>query len=265
MKRTCLFLIMALPAASGRLGAAEPELKGSPAELSNYLTGQQTAAAIIGEAEVKVPADRAIVTLRLNSENKSLKDASQADQKLRSALTAYLADHGIGADRIQSAKFSSTPKTGTFSDKVKSYRIESRIDVVVHDDKEFQTAAGSIDKWADVTYAGVKFEHSEKEALRLKAISQACDIAMARKKTYEERLGVKLTVKRFNESGDFRLPVYFGDRERIGTQGGTSPSNILSSGLPARTSFSGLDELSSGFGELIFKARVGIECSLETR
>ena len=92
---------------------AEPEIKGAPAELAAYLAGQQVQASIAGEAEVKVPADRAVVTLRLASEHKSLREASQANHQLRVALTTFLTENGVGADRIRSAKFSSTPRTGT--------------------------------------------------------------------------------------------------------------------------------------------------------
>ncbi len=125
-------------------------------------------------------------------------------------------------------------------------------------------AAGSVDKWSEVTYAGVKFEHSEKDAMRLKAIGQACDKAMARKKTYEEKLGVKLSVKRFSELGEFRpmaqnRPIIGGD----GVQGGSSPSFF--GRAKAVTALAGEDEPTAAFGELIFKAWVSLECALEAR
>lgn len=261
MKRTSivlgLFAFVATPV------WAEPEIKGAPAELANYLAGQQVQASIVGEAEVKVPADRAVVTLRLTSEHKSLREASQANHQLRAALTTYLTENGVGADRIRSAKFSSTPRTGSWTDKVKSFRIESQLEVTVHDDKEFQTAAGSVDKWSEVTYAGVKFEHSEKDAMRLKAIGQACDKAMARKKTYEEKLGVKLSVKRFSESGEFRPMVQARYKGEAGLQGGSAPSFI--GNAKAVTTLPGEDESTAAFGELVFKAWVTLECGLETR
>jgi uncharacterized protein YggE len=241
----------------------EPEIKGAPAEIANYLASQQVQASIVGEAEVKVPADRAVVTLRLASEHKSLREASQANHQLRAALMTYLTENGIGADRIRSAKFSSTPRTGTWTDKVKSYRLESQLEVTVHDDKEFQIAAGSVDKWTDVTYAGVKFEHSDKDAMRLKAISQACDKAMARKKTYEEKLGVKLLVKRFNESGEFR-PIIYRYSGDVGAQGGTAPS-FAGKSAKTVTASPAEDESTPAFGELVFRALVSIECALEAR
>lgn len=261
MKRAIPLLILCATRAG--LTAAEPELKGSPTEVSAYLASQQIHATLVGEAEVKVPADRAVVTLRMSSEHKSLKEASQASQKLRASLTAYLAENGIGAERVQSAKFSSTPRTGTWSDKVKSYKVESHLEVMVLDDKQFQAAAGSVDKWSDVTYAGVKFEHSEKEAMRLKAIGQACDNAMARKKTYEDALGVKLSVKRFSESGAFRPRDYEERVRAIGFSGGTAPSSQRK--LTNIGGVAGDEESTTAFGELVFKAYVTIECSLEKR
>jgi uncharacterized protein YggE len=261
MKPLIPLLILSIPPAG--LVAAEPELKGSPTEVAAYLASQQIHATLAGEAEVKVPADRAVVTLRLSTEHKSLKEASLANQQLRASLTAYLAENGIGAERVQSAKFASTPRTGIWSDKVKSYKVESQLEVTVLDDKQFQIAAGAVDKWSDVTYAGVKFEHSEKEALRIKAIRQACENAMARKKTYEEALGVKLAVKRFIEAGTFRPMGRDYPFRALGVQGGSAPSYA---GNPSSVAtLPGMEEPTTAFGELVFKAHVTIECALEAR
>ena len=114
-----------------------------------------------------------------------------------------------------------------------------------------------------MTYAGVKFEHSEKDAMRLKAIGQACDKAMARKQTYEEKLGVKLSVKRFRESGEFRPMLQSRFMEREGLQGGSSPA--FTGSAKRVTTLSGEAEPTAAFGELVFTASVALECSLETR
>src|SRR5690242_12996660 len=53
---------------------AEPELKGTPSELGNYLNTIPKTVLVTGEAEVKVPADRALVTLRVRTENHSLQE-----------------------------------------------------------------------------------------------------------------------------------------------------------------------------------------------
>src|SRR5690242_18760535 len=103
---------------------AEPELKGSPADLTQLLAGLPRTAIVTGEGELKVPADRAIITLKITTENKSLQGAMRLNQDLRGKLLTYLKEHGIPADRVQASKFSSTPKYGVFSEKVKSYQVD---------------------------------------------------------------------------------------------------------------------------------------------
>src|SRR5437016_3661199 len=53
---------------------ADTEIKGTPTELSNYLTGIPKNVVITGEAEVRVSADKAIVSLKVSTESKALHD-----------------------------------------------------------------------------------------------------------------------------------------------------------------------------------------------
>ena len=66
MKRTLLITVVALLTLAR--ASAEPELKGSPAELTGYLAGLAKLVTVAGEAEIKVPADRATVSLRVRTE-----------------------------------------------------------------------------------------------------------------------------------------------------------------------------------------------------
>src|SRR6185295_6330210 len=101
----------------------------------------------------------------------------RANQEVRAKIINALKERGLAADKIQASKFSSTAKTGMFSDKAKSYRVENFLKVKVQDEKEFQTVAHVIDAMSEVQYAGVDFEQSDKEALKSKALAQALDNA----------------------------------------------------------------------------------------
>src|SRR4051812_42011185 len=114
--RKTLFTLATLLIAS-QLAAAEPELKGSPTELAAYLTGLPKMVAVLGEAELKMPADRAVVSLKVTTEHKTLQETLSANQDTRAKIMSMLKDRGVSADRIQASKFSSTTKTGPFSDK----------------------------------------------------------------------------------------------------------------------------------------------------
>src|SRR6266853_1270437 len=142
--------------------SAEPELKGSPTELAAYLAGLPKTVSVAGESEVKLSADRALISLRVSTEHKSLQDALRANQEVRNKILNSLRDRDIPGDRIQASRFSSTPKYGIFSDKAKSFRVENIIQVVVRDEKEFQAVAHLVDAFAEVQYLGIDFQHSDK-------------------------------------------------------------------------------------------------------
>lgn len=176
---------------------AEPELKGSPAELSGYLTTVPGTVTITGDAEEKVQADRALVTLKVATEERSLEDALENNDKARAELTKKLIEKGIAEDRIKALSFSSTPQQGFFTDKVKKYKIENFVKVTVTGDQEFRAVAKLVDDLDEVDLGNIEFEHSQKDELQQKVLAKACDEATALKAIYEKHLGVKLTPKRF--------------------------------------------------------------------
>ena len=240
---------------------AEAELKGSPTELAAYLAGLPRTVIVTGEGEVKVQADRAVITLKVSTEKKSLADALRANEEVRSRMAGYLKDHGIGLERIHTSKFSSTQKYSVFSEKAKSHRVDNLIKITARDEQEFQAIAGATDKFAEVSYLETAFEHSDKEALKAKATSQACDNATSRKKVFEEKLGLKLTPRRFTEGNVLPGP----NVAKVGAQSGTAP---LFSGMPAVAALQALEsrqEPVSEFGELVFKVVVTVEYSVDTK
>jgi Protein of unknown function (DUF541) len=82
---------------------AEPELKGSPTELAPYLASLPKTVAVMGESEVKVQADRAVVSLKVTTENRSLQDALRFNQEIRNKIMNSLTDSGLATDRVQAS------------------------------------------------------------------------------------------------------------------------------------------------------------------
>jgi uncharacterized protein YggE len=70
--KTKAFILVALTVLLVPRSRAEPEIKGSPTELTRYLS----LSTVTGEGEVKVPADRAIITLKVTTDSRSLADAN---------------------------------------------------------------------------------------------------------------------------------------------------------------------------------------------
>jgi uncharacterized protein YggE len=252
-----LGIIFTLPA----MVQAEPEIKGTATELTHFLSEVPKSVIILGEAEVRVPAHRAVLSLRVITENKSLREAMRANLEIRSKLTEYLKGLGVPADRIQASKFSSTPKFGMFGDKAKSYRLENVMRISVQDENEFQAAAGAVDKWAEIQFDGVEFEYADKELQKQSAIAKACDNANDRKKVYEEKLGLKLTPARFSEGevGQRNATVANYGVAR-GLYGSSSPT--IPESAPAGPA---AEDTVSSFGEIIYTAKVSVEYTVQTK
>jgi uncharacterized protein YggE len=235
---------------------AEPEIKGTAPELAQFINGVSKTVLVTGEAEVRVPANRAVLSIKVVTENRSLQEALRANAELRGKLAEYLKKQGISADRIHASKFSSTPKFGMFGEKAKSYRVENEMRISVQDEKEFQSATGAVDAWSEVQYDGVEFEYADKEAQKQNAIAKACDNAGERKKIYEDKFGLKLTPVRFGEGE-------VGQRNATPANDAVARSKEYSSGWSSAAPAAG--ESISSFGELVYTARVSVECMVQPK
>ncbi|MDB6024622.1 MAG: hypothetical protein JWM68_845 [Verrucomicrobiales bacterium] len=235
---------------------AEPELKGSPTELSAFLANNlPKLIAISGDSEVKATATKAVISLRVSTENKSLHDALRANQQVRVGMITALSTAGVNITNVQQSKFSSTPKYGMFSDKAKSYSVENVVKVIVQSEKEFQAVAAIVDSTAEVRFLGADFEYADKENLKLQALKQACDNVEVKKKIYEEKFAVKLAPKRVG-SGDVSQNDITKERQ-------ASSGKYLERSVSSAPSFGGEPETSFPFGETVFRAQVTVEYSIE--
>src|SRR5579859_1336828 len=238
--------------------SAEPEIKGTATELAQFINGVPKTVVVAGEAEVRVPAHRAVLSLSVVTENKSLQEALRANLELREKLADYLKGLGIPAERIQSSKFSSTPQFGIFREKAKSYRVENIVRISVQNEKEFQSVASAVDKWSEVQFNSVEFEYTDKELQKQNAIAKACDNANDRKKIYEEKFGLNLTPARFGQSEVTQRntgPAKYGDSRAY--------AGMVSESISASTPASVIAEDSvSSFGEMIYSATVTVEYSV---
>lgn len=239
---------------------AEPEIKGTAAELSEHLATVPRTVLLSGESELKVPSDRALVSLSVVTEHRSLQEASRQNQELRAKLIKTLAGQGISADRIQASKFSSTPKYGVFGDKAKSYRVENVVKISAQDEKEFQAVANLVDAHAEVRYESIDFEHSDKEGLKKKVLEQAIDKVTEKQRLFQEKLGVKLKVKSFVEGRSSVGDVVVGRRIYAGLEGSYSKMATLGATRSVTPMPEAVSEaLPTSFAEMIFRAQVAVE------
>jgi len=180
---------------------AEPEIKGSHAELLAYLKKAAPEVTINGKATLKIQADKAQVSLNVRTEDKSLKKALVTNQEIRSRLVGELSNAKIPEKSIVMSKFSSTPQYGLFGSEAKSYKVDNQIFVNVQTEGQFQKVAGIVDSVEQVSYQGVSFEPARKEAVKDSLLWVAYDDALRKAKRYESKFGVTLKVRSFREIG----------------------------------------------------------------
>jgi uncharacterized protein YggE len=235
---------------------AEPEITGKPSELSAFLDKSKPVD-LFGEAEIKVPVDRAIVTLKVTSENRSLADAIGANRALRAKLVEALAAKRIPADRVTASKFSSTPTLRWIGDKVKSYKVENLVQVSVKDEAEFQAVVGVGDQLTDILFHSIESNTSDMEALRRDAMAKAIDDADKRKKIVEEKLGLKLEPRSVQELTDMPMPyANINNRKAYAPMAASATDSLLAEGYSPIPN--GDAEAPGGLGEIVVRARVRV-------
>lgn len=248
-------MLMILPA------SAEPELKGSPAELTTYLSGIPRTVRATGEAELRIEADQARVIVKISTESKSLEDALKKNSGVRSRIAEELKTKGIPPENILGARFASLPQYGLFSEKAKSYRVENYIRVAVRNEGELRIVAAAIDAHQDVSYQGIDFRNSNEAELKQKVLGQACEAAVAKKKLYEDKLAVKLVIREFTEEmvGKESPHLVRGRRGKLASIANVQRDAYESTGEGDASPGEG----GSQFDEITYRARVAVECELK--
>jgi uncharacterized protein YggE len=260
--KTYLLLLIVMMSLSLSV-CAEPELKGTPSELSRYLQGvpmqeAPKSVSIAGEAELRVPAEQAVITLKVTTENRSLHEALRLNQEVRSKVIAFLKSHNLPAERVHASKFSSTPRFGLFGEKAKSYKVQNLVRITVEDEHEFQLAASVEAQFAEVQFVSAEFEVKDKEALKAKAVAQACDNANQRRRLYEEKFGLNLKAAAFAST-----PVV----QAVNSEKRPYPSGSFGgfSSLQAKAEAPvGADDVSL-FGELVYTVSVTVEYKVDRK
>ncbi len=243
---------------TGSIALAEPELKGTPSELTAYLKSLPKSISLTGESKVKVQADKAIVEISIKTENGSLEVCLKSNQSLRSEITKKLNEAGIPTEKIAAEKFSSTPRYSFFGNKPSKYEVRNLVKITVTEEKDFQHIAKIVDQYSEVEYLGLHFEHSKEKELKKQATEQAFDDMMKKKTEYESKLGIILTTRSFSEqliSPQEQPSAYY--------EGYTGASS-LRVGSMSKAPQAAM-EAASPFGELVFQANVSGEFELTAK
>ena len=179
---------------------AEPEIKGSPNELKQFLHPRGNVVTLFGHAEKKAYSDQAIISLVVTTEEKQLSKAIANNQTLRQQLTKKLKASGINASAIKSSKFSSSPQYGWFGKKPASFKVVNRVAVTISEERHMTAVASIADQHREIELSDTSFEHSKKDEMNLTVKKMALDKIKSQKAFYEKSLGVSLSTVGIRDS-----------------------------------------------------------------
>ena len=192
-----LFSTLGLLAFSCAIQAAE--LRGSPDELRNYLHPKKPVVTLYAEAEEKAFTDRAVVSLVVTTEEKTLSGSLEKNHQLRQGLIAELVAAGISASEINNAKFSSSPQYGWVGKKPSAYEVVNRVVIKIDSEQQLKAIATQVDAHSEFALSSTVFEHSKEQAFKQAVKEKALDKVLQQKVAYEQKLGLKLVAVHFRE------------------------------------------------------------------
>lgn len=184
--------LLALPALAGPAAAGEPEMRGTPSELRQYLKPQPSQVVLQGHARSTAQSDLGHATVVVHTSGKDLASALRANALRREAFASALVQQGIDAKAIRAEKFSTSPQFGWFGKAPVSYEVTNRLTVTIADDRQLQAVAEAAGQSTETQFDGARFELSREAELHEAVRHQAFDDALARRRFYEERLGAVL-------------------------------------------------------------------------
>ena len=190
--------------------AAEPELKGTPSELRQYLHTGNREVVLAGFAKQSVQADVGHVTVVVHTQAKDLTAAIAANAQRREAMAQAIQSQGIDAKAIHAQKFSNSPQFSWFGKTPSSFEVINKLTVDVSDEHQLMivTAAGTSPP--ELTIGDITFEYSKQREMEEQVRKSAFEDALAKKGFYEQRLGATLRPIGFQ----------FSDMSARGTGGG---------------------------------------------
>ena len=234
---------------------AEPELKGSPAELAAHLSAlplinPPNTVTLTGQASSSIYADAGRVTLSVLTRHERFQDALQANYEIRRQLISALTKAGIAQEHIQESHLSSTPQYGFFGDTPKHYSIENAMRIEVFHENELQQVAQRVDRFPEVQYRELEFIYPEKATRTRELLASALEDVQLKKQLYEQQLGVSLKLKTFSDGQVLEHSPFTGLEQRK-----------LSWGEYSRSSEGDAPILT--FGEILLESSVTVEYSIE--
>ncbi|RVU86513.1 DUF541 domain-containing protein [Leucothrix sargassi] len=192
LQKVCATLCLITPMILAPTAMATPEIKGSPEEIQQYLTGIPKVISVTASSDQIVESNEARMSLLVNTESKKLSDALKKNYEVRKSLRKQLNALGVSDSNINESKFSSTPEYGMFGDEPKSFGVSNVISVLLSSEEQMISVAGISDNDANIRYLSTKPMLLDQDAVMAELLEKAMQKAKEKAATYQKALNVTL-------------------------------------------------------------------------
>jgi uncharacterized protein YggE len=180
---------------------------------------------VIGEASVRAAPDHAAIRGGITTTAQSVKQASDANTKVMTAITAALLEAGIAQKDIQTSQFSVEPVYTTASSaspsKLSAFRVSNQVSVTIRQIAQVGEIIDRLVKAGATDIGNIEFLVSDSAKVLDQAREAAIADARHKAELYAHAAGVNLgRIAWITESSDF-LPQpirAFGERAKMASQ-----------------------------------------------
>lgn len=190
-------IIVGLSIALSMNAAAEPEIKGKPSEMAEYLNSIPAKVDIKVKSEKTIKADEALVHFVISSKEDTLKEALEENKNILSTLKKKLKALGITGEAIGSKAYSTLPSYSFYSKKPTSYKASKQISLKVKSEAELIQVLSVMELHENCRFLNVEYKYSKIDETRQELLEENLQKAKKRKELYEKSLEVKLKVHSF--------------------------------------------------------------------
>lgn len=178
---------------------AQPELSGTPSELTPFLKELPKTVTFTATAEELLSMNKAMIRLSVETESKQLSSALKENLSIRKQVRKKLESAGIDGANIKESKFSSTPEYGFFDERPKSFKVENSLSIEIVDEAQMIAVATVSDELEQVHYMGSSAELKNKPESNQALLEKAIQLVENKAALFKSKLGVELKAIEFHE------------------------------------------------------------------
>lgn len=183
---------------------AQPELKGSPSDIREFLGTDRENIILEAESSDLIKPNQAAITLKIANSNPKLSVAMNENGKLRDKIISQLNQFGIENNFISISRFASS-NNNSWVNSPDNYEVFNKISVVVLSESQMQDVVKLIDQYKEVSIQNIEFQNITQNEFENEVRAKAIEKVLQQKSFFEKKLGLSLKPVQFKHFSSYLL------------------------------------------------------------